>query len=165
MLSFRVAGLADRELVEAIFGSAFAQGMAGIYDAEMLEAVLPKVAAAQDALLESGTFLIGTHEGVPVAVGGWTSWAPGTKAETPGLAHVRHVAADPERAPKGAGRALVERLMGDARAAGFVRVEALSTLNAAPFYARLGFVEQEKVDVPIGDGVVLPSIRMEARLP
>jgi len=162
MLTFTIASLDDRETVERIFRASYTTLMAPSYDPEVLRVVLPKIVTAQDDLLASGTFLIGWEDATPVVVGGWTSWAPGTREETPGLSHIRHVAADPTQTGKGHGRALVERLKDDARQAGFQRMEALSTLNAEPFYARMGFRRIAEHVVTLGGGVRLPNIRMLA---
>ena len=47
-----------------------------------------------------------------------------------------------------------------AKAAGFKRLEMGATLSGVPFYAAKGYVELEKVNVPLGDGESLLIIRM-----
>jgi hypothetical protein len=48
-----------------------------------------------------------------------------------------------------------------AGAAGFRRLEMGATLTGVPFYRAKGYVALETVDVPLGDGLTLPIVRME----
>jgi len=47
-----------------------------------------------------------------------------------------------------------------ARAAGFRRLEMGATLTGVPFYRAKGYVELERADVALGDGLTLPIVRM-----
>ena len=50
-----------------------------------------------------------------------------------------------------------------ARAAGFTRYELGATLTGAKLFGVRGYVEVERIGVPVGNGEVLPVIRMEKR--
>ncbi len=164
-VTFRTTGLADRDAVEAMLVETYPALLAPDYDADVLALAMPKMVRAQDALLTSGSYFIG-HDGGGVAVcaGGWTRAAPGTGNVVSGLGHIRHVVARLDRAGTGVGGALMAHIFEDARAAGMTRLECLSTLTAQAFYARRGFVLDEAIDVPMGEGAVLPSVRMTCHL-
>jgi GNAT superfamily N-acetyltransferase len=135
------------------------------YDPAVLALAMPKMILAQDALLTSGSYFIGHDaDGVAVCAGGWTRETPGTGAVVRDLGHVRHVVARLDRAGTGVGAALMVHIFDDAKAAGMTRLECLSTLTAQGFYARYGFVVDEDIDVPMGPGAVLPSVRMTCQL-
>jgi hypothetical protein len=51
-----------------------------------------------------------------------------------------------------------------ATAAGFTRFEMGATLTGIPLYRARGYSELEPMEVPIGDGLTLPIVRMEKRL-
>lgn len=75
-------------------------------------------------------------------------------------AAIRVLYVSPDAARKGVGTALVReterRLAGD----GARELHVLSTLNAVPFYAALGFVAGEESRHPMPDGFALPCRRM-----
>ena len=153
-----------RTEVEALLRRSYTALLAPAYDAELLAQALPVLTRAQDTLLTSGRyFLLRDEGGKVVAAGGVTDAAPGTGVPTPGLAHIRHVAVDPDRSGEGIGRRLMEHLFDVARAADADRVESLSTLNAEPFYAAMGFTRTEPVDLSMG-GIQFPSVRMHRPL-
>ncbi len=47
-----------------------------------------------------------------------------------------------------------------ALAAGFRRLEMGATLTGLPFYAAKGYVALEQQEVPVGEGLTLPIVRM-----
>lgn len=160
-MEFRVATSADRQAVEAVLHRSYATLLRDAYDPDLLDAALEVIAVAQEALLTSGTYLLAEDGARLLGAGGWTAGAPGSGAVTPGWAHIRHVAIDPEAAGQGVGRALMECLIGGAEAAGHGSLEVLSTMNAVGFYRRVGFVPQETVVVELSGGIPFPSVRME----
>lgn len=164
-VTFRATDLADREAVEAMLRETYPVLLAPDYDPGVLALAMPKMVQAQDALLTSGSYFIGEDAGgVAVCAGGWTREAPGSGAVTPGLGHIRHVVARLDRAGQGLGRALMEHIFADARAAGMARLECLSTITAERFYAGRGFRRDAVLEVPMGEGVDLPSVRMTRSL-
>jgi predicted N-acetyltransferase YhbS len=66
---------------------------------------------------------------------------------------------------QGLGRALMQAVLADARAAGVARIECLSTLTAERFYASAGFVARGPVMVPLRPGIDFPAIAMELVFP
>jgi hypothetical protein len=47
-----------------------------------------------------------------------------------------------------------------ARGEGFTRFEMGATLTGIPLYRRHGYVEQERVELPLANGESLPIVRM-----
>ena len=70
----------------------------------------------------------------------------------------------PNYAGKGIGQEMIEFLFTKASAAGIKVLKVDSSLNAANFYLRNGFVELSKCDFTTQNGVVLESIKMECAL-
>jgi len=70
----------------------------------------------------------------------------------------------PDYAGQGIGQEMIEFLLAKARAAAIKFLKVDSSLNAANFYLRNGFVELSKSDFTTQSGVVLESIKMECPL-
>ena len=70
----------------------------------------------------------------------------------------------PDCAGKGHGQKMIEFLLTKASEAGIKILKVDSSLNAANFYLRNGFMEQSKSDFTTQNGVVLESIKMECDL-
>ena len=66
----------------------------------------------------------------------------------------------PKAVRRGVGRSLVEAMESAAKKAGVSRLQLNSTLNAAPFYERLGYVRKEATCNPLPTGVDLPCVLM-----
>ncbi|PKI16031.1 GNAT family N-acetyltransferase [Colwellia sp. 12G3] len=70
----------------------------------------------------------------------------------------------PDCVGKGIGQKMIEFLFIKANKAGIKILKVDSSLNAANFYLRNGFVEQSKSNFTTRNGVVLESIKMECAL-
>jgi len=70
----------------------------------------------------------------------------------------------PDCAGKGIGQQMIEFLFKKASEVGINTLKVDSSLNAASFYLRNGFVEQSKSDFTTRNGVVLKSIKMTRML-
>ncbi|WP_424969497.1 GNAT family N-acetyltransferase [Dinoroseobacter sp. S76] len=164
-LTRRVATARDVAAVDALLARSYPVLLKPDYPPSVLVTILPVISRAQPALVTCGTYHVVEEGGEILAAGGWTRGAPGGGTVTPGLGHIRHVVTDHTRTREGLGRRLMKDIMEEAQEAGQTRLEALSTLTAEPFYAALGFVSLERVDVPIGPaGLRFPAVRMEAPL-
>ncbi len=71
---------------------------------------------------------------------------------------------DPKYAGKGVGKKMLDYLVERATASGIKSLRVNSSLNAANFYLRNGFIELEKSEFITKSGVVLKSIVMEHEL-
>ena len=164
MILVRRATLADIGAVDALLGRSYGPLLRADYPPSTLVLALPRMARAQPQLLASGRYFVAEEDGRLLGAGGWSPEPPGGGPVVPGLGHVRHVATDAGAARRGVGRAVMERIMEDARAAGRDRLSALSTLTAVPFYQVLGFALLRRRDLSFGAGVLFPVVEMERRL-
>jgi GNAT superfamily N-acetyltransferase len=164
-LSLRKASLADLASVDALLARSYPRLLAADYPPSTLVMAVPRIMRAKPELLASGTyFLAEDPEGRVLAAGGWTRGAPGRVSAIEDTGHVRHVATDPDVVRRGVGRALMTRVMQDARGAGMQWLNCLSTRTAVPFYASLGFRPLHEAEVTLAPGIVFPVMRMMADL-
>jgi GNAT superfamily N-acetyltransferase len=167
-LTLRHASLADLSAVDALLARSYPRLLAPDYPPSVLVTAVPIIARARPELLASGRYWLAEDAaGHLMGAGGWSGHAPtpsdgsgGAGGVRYGMAHVRHVATDPDAVRRGVGRALMARVMAEARATGFAQMECLSTRTAVPFYAALGFREIGPIDVGLRPGISFPAIRM-----
>lgn len=164
-LSLRRASPADLSAVDALLARSYPRLLAADYPPSTLVLAVPRIMRARPELLASGTyFLAEDPEGRVLAAGGWTRGGPSPGAALPDTGHVRHVATDPDVARRGVGRALMTRVIHDARGAGILWLNCLSTRTAVPFYTALGFRPLHEAEVTLAPGIVFPVLRMMADL-
>jgi len=75
-------------------------------------------------------------------------------------AKVRAIFVHPDFARQGLGSLILAHVEAEARAAGFSRFEMGSTLTGVPLYRLKGYVEIERIAVPLHNGEALPVVRM-----
>ncbi|MGA3048338.1 MAG: GNAT family N-acetyltransferase [Terracidiphilus sp.] len=75
-------------------------------------------------------------------------------------AKVRAIFVHPRYARMGLGSLILARVEKAAREAGFTRYEMGSTLTGVPLYRLKGYVEVERIGVPLGNGEALPVVKM-----
>jgi len=75
-------------------------------------------------------------------------------------AKVRAIFVHPDFARRGLGSLILATVEDAARAAGFSRFEMGSTLTGLPLYRLRGYVEIERIEVPLKNGERLPVVRM-----
>jgi GNAT superfamily N-acetyltransferase len=157
--------MADLAAVDALLSRSYPRLLAKDYPPSMMVMAVPRLMRAQPRLLATGTyFLAEDQEGRVLAAGGWTRAAPQGMGALEDTGHVRHVATDPAVARRGIGRALMTRVMRDARGAGLLWLNCLSTRTAVPFYAALGFRPLHEVEITLAPGIDFPAMRMIADL-
>ena len=139
--------------------------MSQAYSSEVLAIALPAMTRANPNLVNSGTFYVVEILGTIAGCGGWSFEAPGSGITTSGLAHIRHFAVDPQHVGNGIGRAIFEYSSKCAANLGANSFQALSSLNAEPFYARMGLKRLELISIPIGSTAKFPVVLMEGLLP
>jgi GNAT superfamily N-acetyltransferase len=69
----------------------------------------------------------------------------------------------PAWARRGVGTLILEACEAAARAAGFARYEMGATLTGAKLFGVKGYVAVKRIEVPLGNGELLPVIHMEKR--
>jgi len=75
-------------------------------------------------------------------------------------AKVRAIFVHPGFARQGLGSLILSRVEAAAQAAGFRSFEMGSTLTGVPLYCLKGYVETERIAVPLPNGEALPVVRM-----
>jgi GNAT superfamily N-acetyltransferase len=79
-------------------------------------------------------------------------------------AKIRAFFVHPAWARQGIGSRILELCEEAARAEGFMRCEMGATLTGIPLYRRHGYVEQERVELPLANGETLPIVRMTKQM-
>ena len=163
-----VAGI--REVIEASV-----RGLqAGDYSATQIEAALATVFTIDSQLIADGTYFVAlTEDGELAGCGGWskrkTLYGGDNQVEkiVPELldpavdaAKVRAIFVHPRFARMGLGSLILEASEGAALAAGFKRFEMGSTLTGVALYSLKGYVEVDRVAVPVGQGETIEVVRM-----
>lgn len=177
----RLATESDRAALSALI-PASARGLSkGYYSDSQTESAILHVFGTDSRLIADGTYFAAEAEEEGrlrlrlriVGCGGWSrrrTLYGGDQmkdAEDPLLdpatepARIRAFFVHPDFARRGIGSQILRACMDAARAAGFRRVTLASTLPGVPFYRAFGFLEHERIEVPLPDGLTLPVIRME----
>ncbi len=159
----------DLAAVDGLLSRSYPRLLAADYPPSVMVTAVPIIARARPELLASGRYFLVLDGARVLGAGGYSLAAPGARggpggAEAAGLAHIRHVASDPDAVRQGIGRALMEQVFAAAAAEGVQRFDCLSTRTAVPFYAALGFRVLGETVVPLGPGIGFPAIRMQADL-
>jgi GNAT superfamily N-acetyltransferase len=149
----------------------------GDYRPEQLEGALRGAFGVDTQLIRDGTFFAVEGPGAIVGCGGWSyrrtlfgSDARGAERDAGVLdprldpAKIRAFFVDPTHARRGIGTLLLEHCEAQARAAGFRRVELMSTLPGLRLYGARGYAAGEPAAYPVGSGVLLELVRMEKPL-
>lgn len=164
-LTLRVARPDDLTAVDALLARSYPRLLRADYPPSIMVTLVPVISRARPELLASGRYYLVEAEGRVLGAGGYSFAAPGGQAEgAPGVAHIRHVATDPDATRRGIGRRLMQGIYAAAEAEGVREYECLSTRTAVPFYAAMGFVTVGPVEVPIGQAMRFPAVRMVRRI-
>jgi len=175
-LHFRLAAMDDipriAPLVEASVRGLSAQD----YSPSQIDQALGTWLGLDTQLIVDGTYFVVEPFGPPgmlAACGGWSRRRtpygsdhrpgrddalldPGTEA-----AKIRAFFVHPGWARRGIGSRLLEMCEAAARAEGFTRCAMGATLPGVPLYRRHGYVEGERVELPLANGETLPIVKME----
>jgi GNAT superfamily N-acetyltransferase len=157
----RLASLDDAASVSAVLEDAYPALMAPAYDNRLLARALPRITKAKPSLLASRTYYLAElAPGVVVGCGGWTEKKPGSEESVEGVGHIRHFATRADWTGRGIGRRIYSACETQARLAGIEILECYSSLNASAFYQALGFAPIGLIEIPMGDGIVFPSVHL-----
>jgi GNAT superfamily N-acetyltransferase len=169
--------LATREDVTALHAliEASVRGLqAEDYTPAQIEGALGTVLGLDTQLIADRTYFVAERagDGRLAGCGGWSKrktlfgadHGPGREPElldpTTDAAKVRAIFVHPDFARMGLGSRILATVEDAARAEGFSWFEMGSTLTGVPLYRLKGYVEVERIAVPLGNGEALPVVRM-----
>ncbi len=145
------------------------------YTPAQIEGALGHALGLDTQLVEDRTYFVAEPIGQPgliAACGGWSNrktlfgsdHGPNREAgfldPAVDAARIRAIFVHPEWSRRGLGSLILAHCEQAARAAGFRRLEMGSTLTGLPLYRLRGYVDLERVDVPLPNGEVLSVVRM-----
>jgi GNAT superfamily N-acetyltransferase len=163
-----------RELIEASV-----RGLqAADYSRPQIEGALNSVYGVDRQLIADGTYLVAqlakSKSAIPEIIGGG-GWSK-RKTLNGGdqyagrddslldpardAAKIRAFFVHPQWVRRGIGALILEACEKAARGAAFLRLEMGATISGVAFYRAKGYAALENLDVPLGNGEVLPIVRM-----
>ena len=175
--TLRLATDADIPTLHALIEASVRGLQAGDYTPEQMEGALGTVLGLDTQLIQDRTYFVAEaadgQGSVRIAgCGGWSKRktlfgadrGPGREPEmldpATDAAKVRAIFVHPEFARQGLGSRILATVEEAARAAGFRRYEMGSTLTGVPLYRLKGYVEIERIGVPLANGETLPVVKM-----
>jgi GNAT superfamily N-acetyltransferase len=174
----RLATEADVPLLLALIEASVRGLQADDYTPAQIEGALGTVLGLDTQLIRDRTYFIAekllqdAKGWSPAGCGGWSKRktlfgadaGPGREPELldPAIdaAKVRAIFVHPDFARRGLGSLILATVEKAARAAGFRCFEMGSTLTGVPLYRLKGYVETERIAVPLKNGEALPIVKM-----
>jgi len=172
---YRAAVLEDISALHALIELSVRELQAGDYSPEQMEGALGTYLGVDTQLIADGTYFAVEDEaanGILVACGGWSrrktlfgaDRRPDRDASlldpSKDAAKIRAFFVHPAWARRGIGSHILELCEAAARAEGFTRFEMGATLTGIPLYRQRGYVERERIELPLANGMTLPIVRM-----
>jgi GNAT superfamily N-acetyltransferase len=170
--TIRLACDADIVALEQLIPLSVRGLQSSVYTPAQMEAALGPVFGVDRQLIRDGTYFVVENDGVIVGGGGWSRRKAvfGGDRERPGEdgaldpekepARIRAFFVHPDWARRGIGSAILAKCEGSIRAAGFRDAVMVATLVGEPLYAAFGYAVLERYQVPLGEGLTLPVVRM-----
>jgi GNAT superfamily N-acetyltransferase len=180
-MNIRKATLADVSSIEALIAvSARALGLSD-YTPVQIEAALLGAWGVDTEIIRDGTYFVGLEQDVNevgqlVVCGGWSRRATSFGGDSyarresrlldPGreAARIRAFFVHPGWARRGLASRLLALCENEARVAGFTAVELVSTLPGEPFYARHGYLPEQRRSYALPGGCDIEFIPMRRSL-
>ncbi len=176
--NLRLATEADIPKLHALIEASVRGLQAGDYTPAQIEGALGTVLGLDTQLIADRTYFIAdsldrnAKQQSCAGCGGWSKRktlfgsdrGPGREPDlldpATDAAKVRAIFVHPDFARRGLGSLILAAVENAARQAGFRRFEMGSTLTGVPLYRLKGYVEVERIAVPLGNGEALPVVRM-----
>jgi GNAT superfamily N-acetyltransferase len=173
----RIAQEADIPHLHALIEASIRGLQANDYTPAQIEGALGTVLGLDTQLIHDQTYFVvetNTADGTAVIAGcgGWSKrktlfGSDGASVREPEFldpaidaAKVRAIFVHPNFARRGLGTLILAHVEAAAQAAGFHHFEMGSTLTGVPLYRLKGYVEIERIAVPLHNGEALPVVRM-----
>ena len=172
----RLARDADIPALHALIEASVRGLQAGDYTSAQIEGALGTVLGLDTQLIADQTYFVATalvqNREKMAGCGGWSKRktlfgaergpgrAPDLLDPASDAAKVRAIFVHPAFARRGLGSLILSTVEDAARSAGFRCFEMGSTLTGVPLYRLRGYVEVERIAVPLGNGETLPVVKM-----
>jgi GNAT superfamily N-acetyltransferase len=174
----RLAQERDVPALHALIEASVRSLQAGDYTPAQIEGALGTVLGLDTQLIRDQTYFIvepssnSENQQLFAACGGWSKrktlfGSDGASVREPELlnpaidaAKVRAIFVHPDYARRGLGSLILTHVEAAAQTAGFTHFEMGSTLTGVPLYRLKGYIEQERIAVPLRNGEALPIVRM-----
>ena len=175
--TLRLATEKDIPALHGLIEASVRELQAGDYTPAQIKGALGTVLGLDTQLISDKTYFIAEtlDEDLRVRAAGCGGWSkrktlfgadrgPGREPElldpATDAAKVRAIFVHPDFARRGLGSLILATVESAAREAGFRRFEMGSTLTGVPLYRLKGYVEVERIAVPLRNGEALPVVRM-----
>ena len=177
--TIRTATTADIPTLEALIEQSVRRLQRGDYSPSQIDSSIGSAFGIDRQLFADETYFVATLADDPsqiVACGGWSYRRTlcgsdqladrDSSSLDPALdfAKIRAIFVHPEWARRGLGSLLLAHCEQAAQAAGFCRFEMGSTLTGIPLYSLKGYVERERLSLPLPNGEGLTVVRMNKSL-
>jgi GNAT superfamily N-acetyltransferase len=171
----RLATEEDLPALHALIEASVRGLQAADYTPAQIEGALGTVLGVDTQLVRDRTYYVAEIAGEPPRIAGCGGWShrktlfgadrgPNREPELldplADAAKVRAIFVHPDFARRGLGSLILSTVEEAARQEGFTRFEMGSTLTGVPLYRLRGYVEVERIAVPLANGEALPVIRM-----
>ena len=175
-MTVRAATMADVPALHELIQLSVRGLSASHYTPAQIDAALDEVFGVDTQLIADATYYVVDEPSGLVAAGGWSDRRTlfggdqMKQAEDSILdpavdaARIRAFFVHPDWSRRGLARQLYHTCEAAASAAGFRSFELMATLPGEPLYSALGFTGVERVDLPLGNGVAMPLVRMIRRI-
>lgn len=170
--TIRLAVEGDIVALDALIEASVRGLQSADYTQAQMDGALGTVLGLDTQLIADRTYFVAEADGRIAGCGGWSRrktlfGADRGPGREPALldpavdaAKVRAIFVHPDFARRGLGSLILAHVEDAARAAGFPRFEMGSTLTGVPLYRLKGYVEVERIAVPLANGEALPVVKM-----
>jgi len=174
--TIRLATDEDVAVLKELIAASVHVLQANHYTAEQREAALGTVFGVDTQLIHDATYYVVEHAGEIVGCGGWsrrrTLFGSDQQAgredalldPAHNAARIRAFFVRPGWERLGIGSLVMKTCEAAARSAGFRRLELGSTLTGVELYRAHGFARDVEIEVPLGNGLILPVVKMSKAL-
>jgi GNAT superfamily N-acetyltransferase len=175
-IALRLAKAGDIPEIHRLIETSVRVLQRGDYSEQQIEGALGTVFGVDTRLIADGTYYVAEVENDAgkrmVGCGGWskrkTLFGSDHIADREDAfldpnrdaAKIRAFFVHPEWVRRGIARRILESCEQAGHDAGFGRFEMGATLTGVPMYAACGYSEVERIEVPLGNGCLLPVVRM-----
>ena len=168
----RLATEDDVPALHALIEASVRGLQANDYTRAQMEGALGTVLGLDSQLIADRTYFVAEADNELAGCGGWSKRktlfgadrgpgrAPDLLDPATDAAKVRAIFVHPAFARRGLGSLILATVEDAAWAAGFRKFEMGSTLTGVPLYRLKGYVEVERIAVPLWNGEALPVVKM-----